>query len=118
MKYRYDSEAREEYRNAIHFYGKAAERFFDAVESTIVKIRRTPTQFREIEPGVRVCRVPNFPYAIYYIIESSEIVIVAVKHNRRDPGYWVIEFHDKGPSASYARLEAYGEECRRYGSSG
>jgi plasmid stabilization system protein ParE len=88
VKYRYDSEAREEYRNAIHSYGKAAERFFDAVESTIVKIRSTPTQFREIELGVRVCRVPNFPYAIYYIIESSEIVIVAVKHDRIEPGYW------------------------------
>jgi hypothetical protein len=36
-------------------------------------------KFREIEPGVRVCRVPNFPYAIYYIIESSEIIIVAVR---------------------------------------
>jgi hypothetical protein len=32
-----------------------------------------------LEPGVRVCRVPDFPYAAYYIIESSEIVIVAVK---------------------------------------
>ena len=80
MKYRYDSEAREEYRNAIHFYGKAAERFFDAVESAIERIRNAPTQFREIEPGVRVCRVPNFPYAIYYVIESSEIIIVAVTH--------------------------------------
>ena len=88
MKYRYDSEAREEYRNAIHFYGKAAERFFEAVESVIERIRNAPTQFREIEPGVRVCRVPNFPYAIYYIVEISEIIIVAVKHDRRDPGYW------------------------------
>src|SRR6266403_1178922 len=94
VKYRYDSEAREEYRNAIHFYGKAAERFFDAVESTIGRIRNAPNQFREVEPGVRVCRVPNFPYAIYYIIESSEIIIVAVKHDRRDPGTGVIEFHD------------------------
>jgi plasmid stabilization system protein ParE len=62
--------------------------FFDAVESAIERIRNAPTQFREIEPGVRVCRVPNFPYAIYYIIEISEIIIVAVKHDRRDPGYW------------------------------
>jgi hypothetical protein len=46
--------------------GKAAERFFE--------IRNAPTKFREVEPGVRVCRVPNFPYAIYYIIESSEII--------------------------------------------
>ena len=66
----------------FHFYGKAAERFFDAVESTIERIRNAPTQFREVEPGVRVRRVPNFPYAIYYIIESSEIIIVAVKHDR------------------------------------
>src|ERR1700754_4627474 len=44
--------------------------------------------YREIERGVRVCRGPNFPYTIYYIIESSAIIIVAVKHDRRDPGYW------------------------------
>jgi plasmid stabilization system protein ParE len=88
VKYRYVSEAREEYRSAIHFYGRAAERFFAAVEAAVAKIRKTPTQFREVEPGIRVCRVPRFPYAIYYIIESSEIVIVAVKHDRRDPGYW------------------------------
>jgi plasmid stabilization system protein ParE len=88
VKYRYDSEAREEYRDAIHFYGKAAERFFHAVESTVQRIRNAPTQFRELESGVRVCRVPDFPYAIYYIIESSEIIIVAVKHDRRDSGYW------------------------------
>jgi plasmid stabilization system protein ParE len=68
VKYRYDSEAREEYRNAIHFYGKAAERFFNAIESTVERIRKAPTQFREVEPGVRVCRVPNFPYAIYWLM--------------------------------------------------
>jgi plasmid stabilization system protein ParE len=88
VKYRYDSEAREEYRSAIHFYGKAAERFFEAVEASINKIREAPTQFREIEPDVRICRVHGFPYAIYYIIKDSEIIIVAVKHDRRDPGYW------------------------------
>jgi plasmid stabilization system protein ParE len=47
------------------------------------RIPNAPNQFREVEPGVR--RVPNCPYAIYYIIESSEIIIVAVKHDRRDP---------------------------------
>ena len=94
MKYRYDSEAREEYRNAIHFCGKAAERFSDAIEATIERIRNAPTQCREIEPGVRVCRVPDFPYSIYYIVERSEIIIVAVKHDRRDPATGVIECHD------------------------
>jgi plasmid stabilization system protein ParE len=88
VKCRYHSEAREEYRDAIHFYGKAAERFFHAVESTVQRIRNAPSQFRELEPGVRVCRVPDFPYAIYYIIAGSEIIVVAVKHDRRDAGHW------------------------------
>jgi plasmid stabilization system protein ParE len=88
VNYRFDSEAKEEYRRAIHFYGKAAERFFDVVESVITRIRNAPSQFREIEPGVRVCRVPNFPYSIYYLVEASEIIVVAVKHDRSDPDYW------------------------------
>jgi plasmid stabilization system protein ParE len=94
VKYRYDSEARAEYRDAIHFYGKAAERFFHAVESTVQRIRNAPTQFRELEPGVRICRVPDFPYPIYYIIQAAEIIIVAVKSDRRILGTGVIEFHN------------------------
>jgi len=65
----------------------AAEGFFDVVESSIERIPNAPNQFREVEPGVRVRRAPICPYAIYYIIESSEIIIAAVKHDRRDPDY-------------------------------
>ena len=65
MKYRYDSEAREEYRNAIHFYGKAAERFFDAVESTIERIRNAPTNLERSNP--------EFAYAEYVIFLTQFI---------------------------------------------
>jgi plasmid stabilization system protein ParE len=88
VRYRYHAEAKQEYRDAIYFYGKAAERFCNSVESAIKRIQDAPTQFREIEAGIRVCRVQHFPYLIYYLLEEAEILIVALKHDRRDPDYW------------------------------
>jgi plasmid stabilization system protein ParE len=32
--------------------------------------------------------VRRFPYSIYYLIESGQIVILAVFHARRDPTIW------------------------------
>ena len=62
MTFKLHPEARTEYREAIIFYGKAAEKFNNAVESAIAEIIRRPERFRELEPGVRICRVSKFPY--------------------------------------------------------
>ena len=32
----------------------------------------------------------KFPYAIIYSIEPDHIRIIAVAHNKRKPGYWLI----------------------------
>jgi plasmid stabilization system protein ParE len=32
--------------------------------------------------------VPRFPYQVVYRLMSTEIVIVAVAHLKRRPGYW------------------------------
>ncbi|MBI3461482.1 MAG: type II toxin-antitoxin system RelE/ParE family toxin [Planctomycetes bacterium] len=32
--------------------------------------------------------LPRFPYRIIYEVRSDEIVILAIAHNRRRPGYW------------------------------
>jgi len=31
----------------------------------------------------------RFPYAIYYRVDGSEVVIVAIAHQKRRPGYWL-----------------------------
>jgi len=81
-------DARKEFREAVLFYDKAAERFVNAVESTIAAIILKPDRFREFEPGVRICRVSKFPYSILYTFRERDIMILALKHNRRDPDYW------------------------------
>jgi len=81
-------EARNEFREAVLFYGRAAERFVNAVETAIAAIILRPDRFREFEPGVR--NLPGFEISLLDIVHFREpdIMILAVKHDRRDPDYW------------------------------
>ena len=88
MSFELHPDARNEFREAVLFYDKAAERFVNAVESAIAAIILKPARFREFEPGVRTCRVSKFPYSILYTFRERDIMILALKHNRRDPDYW------------------------------
>lgn len=90
MSVQFHPEAHREYRNAIIFYGTAAERFVEAVDAAIAGILRNPERFRELVTGVRICRVSEFPYSILYkyTAETHAILILAFKHDRRHPDYW------------------------------
>ena len=88
MGFQLHPDARDEFREAVLFYGRAAETFVVAVETVIAKIVLEPDRFREYEPGLRICRVSKFPYSILYSIRERNIMILAIKHDRRDPDYW------------------------------
>lgn len=92
MRYDFHPEARLEYREAAAFYearrpGLGAT-FTVEVEAAIGKILETPDLRRFIDQDVRICRTRIFPYSILYTIESDFILIVAVAHGSREPGYW------------------------------
>lgn len=38
--------------------------------------------------GVRRCLLSRFPYGIAYVSKGKDIVILAVAHMSRRPGYW------------------------------
>ena len=48
-----------------------------------------PSRVAAPELGVRQVPVPHFPYHLPYVVTDVEIHILAVAHNRREPGYWV-----------------------------
>ena len=52
------------------------------------QITAAPDQWRIFEQDVRRCLTKVFPYAILYTIESDYVLILAVMHCRRKPGYW------------------------------
>jgi toxin ParE1/3/4 len=39
--------------------------------------------------GVRRFLLARFPFAVGYIVEADEIVVLAIAHLRRRPGYWL-----------------------------
>jgi len=92
MRYEFHPEALEEYREAVGWYGSRepglAIRFVGEVEDAIRQILDAPDRWRVVEEDIRRCLTHVFPYAILYTIESEFVLIVAVAHFSREPGYW------------------------------
>jgi toxin ParE1/3/4 len=87
MSVEFDKEAKQEYLDAIRFYGKTAERFSDALTTCIQKIQESPSRFRQIAANIRTCRVEKFPYQLLFTLKEDRLYIIAVKHDRRAPDY-------------------------------
>jgi toxin ParE1/3/4 len=92
MRHEFHPEALLEFEEAVQFYKERGwtlgQRFAKEIRVTIAKIVATPDRWRVVEQDVRVCRARVFPYAVLYTIEPDYILIVAVAHGKRRPGYW------------------------------
>jgi plasmid stabilization system protein ParE len=92
MRYEFHPEALEEYKEAALYYAERDPglglRFIEAVEQTIQRILEAPNRWRVIDEDVRRCLTRVFPYGVLYTIEPEFILIVAVTHCSREPGYW------------------------------
>lgn len=70
-------------------------RFISAVETAAEDISSAPERWPSwsgVDPalGVRRRHLPKpFPYSIAYVSINSTVVVVAVAHYKRRPGYWV-----------------------------
>jgi plasmid stabilization system protein ParE len=58
------------------------------VERTISLVRQFPDAGSLIGSARRRVLLAGFPYSIIYRLNQEAIVIVAVAHQRRRPGYW------------------------------
>jgi len=92
MRYDFHPEALEEYQQAAFYYAQhdpgLALRFVEAVEETIQRILDAPARWRILDEDVRRCLTRVFPYGVLYTVEPDFVLIVAVMHCSREPGYW------------------------------
>jgi toxin ParE1/3/4 len=92
MNYDFHPEALEEYLEATLWYEMreppVALQFVTSIETAIKRVIEAPTRWRMIDEDIRRCLTRIFPYAILYTIEEDSILIVAVMHCSREPGYW------------------------------
>jgi plasmid stabilization system protein ParE len=63
-------------------------KFVSAVLSTAEALRADPHIGSPAGPPVRSFPLRRFPYSLYYEPTEDGILILAVAHHRRRPGYW------------------------------
>ncbi len=86
--------ASEELTDAVRWYetqrpGLGAE-LFDAVVATIELIERQPEIGTAAfpDPPTKRALLVTFPYQVVYRLDQSEVVVLAIAHLKRRPGYW------------------------------
>jgi plasmid stabilization system protein ParE len=67
--------------------GVELEDEIDAVLETILQFPQAAPQWRD-RPDRRVAVLDRFPFTLVYQIKTNEIVILALAHMSRLPGYW------------------------------
>ena len=86
-------EAEKEFLEAVIWYESKeiglGTRFRNEIARVINRIAEDPLLWRERSGGYRRVNCPVFPYYIPYFIREDKIIIAAIAHDRRKPGYWV-----------------------------
>lgn len=93
MKVKFHPEARMDLREARAFYRRrsplAAVAFTQEVQTAVSRIGEAPFRYKESELGTRSFVFPwRFPYTLVYAIREPLVVILAVAHHSKEPGYW------------------------------
>src|SRR5215204_2540605 len=92
ISYRFLTPAEEEMTEAAQFYEAASSRlgtdFLDDVQRAIDRLCDHPRAGEAITSDFRRTLLHRFPFSLIYAIEENVIVIVAVAHHGRRPGYW------------------------------
>lgn len=90
--YRFIAEARAEFEEQVAYFDEQAsglgDKFIQDVETAVRSIREYPESGAPVSRKVRKKVVGAFPFNIFYVAASAEIVIVALAAHRRRPRYW------------------------------
>jgi plasmid stabilization system protein ParE len=88
----YLEEALAEAEAAARWYAErsatAAVAFSDELDAAESAIARLPDVGPRFDDGTRRYLLRRFPFSVIYRVESRRVLIVAVAHGHRRPGYW------------------------------
>ena len=92
MRYEFHPEARLEFRESAAFLEGCRPglgvAFTNEIEAILRRIIEAPDRWPFLDEDVRRCLARRFPYGILYTIEADYILIIAIMHCSRKPGYW------------------------------
>ena len=92
MEIRFLEIAERELEEAVTYYNLESpglgDEFLLQFLNALERIRQYSEAWQRFSQNTRRCRVNRFPWGVIYEILESEILVVAVAHLHRDPGYW------------------------------
>ena len=94
MQILFHPEAQAELNYAINHYEdiepSLGYQFAIEVYAAVERIKANPRLWPLLNDEVRRCLIHRFPYGIIYSIDDvqSTVLILAVMHLHREPGYW------------------------------
>ncbi|MEZ5941223.1 MAG: type II toxin-antitoxin system RelE/ParE family toxin [Planctomycetaceae bacterium] len=92
MRIEFHPQAKDELEHSADWYAErsasAARDFLVAVDLALASIADNPVRFPRVDDRHRTCGVMKFPYQVVYRHDAERVVIVAVAHAKRRPGFW------------------------------
>ena len=92
MRIEFHPAARLEFIDAVDYYecrspGLGSE-FAEEIGAALQLIAEAPRRWRCLEEDVRRKLLKRFPYGVLYTVEADYLLIIALMHFCRKPGYW------------------------------
>lgn len=86
-------DAQREYQADVAWYQRrsqvAARRFVAEVDRVLAAIAANPNRYGWYDDEFREAVLRRYPYSIVYRAEASgDVLVVALAHASREPGYW------------------------------
>jgi plasmid stabilization system protein ParE len=92
IKPRFLPAAESELLKEVAYYSNVRDglgiKFEDAVESAVKNAVSNPSGGAPSPKGTRSRIVKGFPFSVVFRASDKEILVVALIHHRREPGYW------------------------------
>ncbi len=94
LEVRLRPEAEQDLADAATWYEEQlaglGHQFLDRVLQTFSAISETPLMYPVVHRNTRRALIYRFPFGVYYRVEDTAIVVIAVMHGSRDPRRWKI----------------------------
>ena len=93
MNIEFHPEAAEEFEAAVEWYEERETGlgldFAVEIHAAIQRAAAMPDAWTQLAGNVRRVLVNRFPYGVLYEPGSRSLLVLAVMHLRREPGYWM-----------------------------
>lgn len=86
-------EAEDEIARSVEWYAERGERavrgFVEELDGILEQARAHPMRWPIWRGEVRKVTFAHYPFSVFYRVRNDVVLIVAVAHAKRRPGYWL-----------------------------